>query len=196
LVLVHEEFAIAMTTKTVLKIFVVLLLFSGFVGTLPVYAADSAWVSKAPMQEARCDLGVAVVNGKIYAIGGAGAKGFSSTNEEYDPATNIWTFRAPMPTPRSAFGIAVYKNKIYCFGGYTMTGTTGTATGVNEVYDPATNTWAKRASMPTARLNIRANPVNDKIYLIGGIPILTRAEHSMRFMILQATPGQLKPLYR
>jgi hypothetical protein len=47
-----------------------------------------SWVTKVPMPTTRDNLGVAAVNGKIYAIGGAGATGFSSTNEEYDPATN------------------------------------------------------------------------------------------------------------
>jgi len=122
------------------------------------------------MQEARSGLGVAVVNGKIYAIGGAGSTGFSCVNEEYDPVTDTWTFKAPMPTPRSAFGIAVYENKIYCIGGYAIINLSGAATSVNEVYDPVTDTWTKRASMPTARLNLRANVVNGKIYLIGGIP--------------------------
>jgi hypothetical protein len=72
-----------------------------------------------------------------------------------------------MPTARSAFGIAVYQDKIYCIGGYTDG---FSATGVNEVYNPATNTWETKASMPTPRLNIQANVVDGKIYLMGGSP--------------------------
>jgi N-acetylneuraminic acid mutarotase len=158
------------TARIALTFFVLILLFSGAVGKLFVYATTPAWVSKAPMQEARSGLGVAVVNGKIYAIGGAGSTGFSCVNEEYDSVTDTWAFKAPMPTPRSAFGIAVYENKIYCIGGYAIINSIGTATAVNEVYDPVTDTWTNKASMPTARLNLRANAVNGKIYLIGGIP--------------------------
>jgi N-acetylneuraminic acid mutarotase len=158
------------TARIALTFFVLLFLFSGAVGKLFVYATNPAWVSKAPMQEARSGLGVAVVNGKIYAIGGAGSTGFSCVNEEYDPVTDTWAFKAPMPTPRSAFGIAVYENKIYCIGGYAIINSLGTATAVNEVYDPVTDTWTNKASMPTARLNLRANAINGKIYLIGGIP--------------------------
>jgi N-acetylneuraminic acid mutarotase len=111
-------------------------------------------------------LGVAVVDGKIYAIGGASGDGFLSNNEEYDPATNSWTSKASIPTARSAFGIAVYQNKIYCLGGYVK----GGATGVNEVYDPATDTWETKKAVPTPTLNIRANVVDGKFYLIGGGP--------------------------
>jgi len=149
----------------------------------PVWAsadtAEDSWVSKAPMPEARCGLGVAVVNGKIYAIGGSTesnygviTSGMVGTNEEYDPATDTWAFKVSMPTPRARFAIAVYQNKIYCIGGYTgySIDTGYELTGVNEVYDPATDTWETRAAMPTARLSVQANTVNGKIYLIGGSP--------------------------
>jgi N-acetylneuraminic acid mutarotase len=162
-----------MASRTALTIFMLPLLFLGTAGELFAFATDPAWASKAPMQEARSGLGVAVLNGKIYAIGGASATGFSSTNEEYDPATDTWIFKASMPTSRSDFGIAVYENKIYCIGGYIKGNppTGVNAAAVNEAYDPTTNTWTTRAQMPTARLNLRANVVNGKIYLIGGIPM-------------------------
>jgi hypothetical protein len=136
-----------------------------------VSVAEDSWVSKAPMHVARYGLGVAVVNGKIYAIGGSTESGGGGnrngplpvtggtvgTNEEYDPATDIWAFKASMPTPRAGFAKAVYQDKIYCIGG-----------GVNEVYDPATDTWETKTAMPTARTGLQANVVNGKIYLIGG----------------------------
>jgi N-acetylneuraminic acid mutarotase len=154
----------AMARKVALMIILLALLFLAVAGTLSVHAAEDSWVLKAPMRVARGGLGVAVVNGKIYAIGGVSSNGFLATNEVYDPATNTWTSKEPMPTPRSAFGIAVYQNKIYCLGGYIPED----ATGANEVYDPATDTWETKAPMPTPTLNLQANVVNGKIYLIGG----------------------------
>jgi hypothetical protein len=121
---------------------------------------ENSWASKAPMHVARSNLGVAVVNGKIYAIGGLVENGVvTGTNEEYDPATDTWTFRKPMPTARAHFATAVYQNKIYCIGG---------ADGANEVYDPAKDTWENKTAMPTPRSYISANVVNGKIYVIGG----------------------------
>jgi N-acetylneuraminic acid mutarotase len=69
-----------------------------------------------------------------------------------------------MPTPRAVFAVAVYQNKIYCIGGKTS----DNYNGVNEVYDPATDTWETKTSMSTARAFLQANVVNGKIYLIGG----------------------------
>jgi N-acetylneuraminic acid mutarotase len=174
-------------SKSVTLLLVLFLLMASCI-TVAKLALSSAgvdedfWVSKASMQAARSGLGVAAVNGKIYAIGGVTSSGFVpsspasavyagktpavvvGSSEEYDPATDTWTFRAAMPTPRAVFAIAVYQNKIYCIGGKTSSG----YTGVNEVYDPATNTWETKTAIPTARAFLQANVVNGKIYLIGG----------------------------
>jgi len=143
-------------------------------------ATEDYWTSKAPMQVARSGLGVAVVNGKIYAIGGTTTSGFApsipgsavlgnrdigghvGTNEEYDPETDTWAYKASMPTPRIVFATAVYQNKIYCIGGKTADG----YTAVNEVYDPATDTWETKTAMPTARGWLTVNVVNNKIFVI------------------------------
>jgi N-acetylneuraminic acid mutarotase len=146
------------------------------INTLTVRAVDNSWATKASMPTARAQLGVAVVNGKIYAIGGANNTAAGPTvlsvNEEYDPATNTWTKKEPMPTARHSFGIAVYENKIYCIGGSIN----GPMLAVNEVYDPATDTWETKTPMPTARAALSANVVTDKIYLIGGNPANTTNE--------------------
>jgi N-acetylneuraminic acid mutarotase len=55
---------------------------------------------------------------------------------------------------------------IYVFGGQRVGGGAG-ITSV-EAYDPATDSWLPRASMPGALLGMTANAVNDKCYLIGG----------------------------
>ena len=145
---------------------IMLLILCSLLVALPIIetvrAAEDSWVSKASMPTARAFFGVAVVDGKIYAIGGAGG-----VNEAYDPETNTWTTKKPMPNPRTSFAITAYENKIYCIGGYANGSNTGTA--MNEVYDPRTDTWETKSSMSTARSQLRASVVNGKIYVIGGI---------------------------
>jgi N-acetylneuraminic acid mutarotase len=128
----------------------------------PTRAAEDAWATKQSMPTARSGLGVAVVNGKIYAIGGDDG---NNVTEEYNPITNIWTAKKPMPTGRDRFGMAVYQNKIYVIGGATADG----FTAVNEVYNPLTNTWETKAPMPKgSRAELTASVVNGKIYVVGG----------------------------
>jgi N-acetylneuraminic acid mutarotase len=125
---------------------------------------NSSWTTLTPMPTARGGLGVAVVNGKIYAIGGLSGNSPVNSNEQFDPISNQWTVEMPMPTARSGFAISVYDNKIYVIGGTVGNGYVAN----NEVYDPSTNTWETKASMPTPRSDLTASVVNDKIYLIGG----------------------------
>ena len=144
--------------KTVL---VLLFILVSLVAAVPASGAsdEDSWVSKAPMHVARGGLGVAVVNGKIYAIGGYTENGVvTRVNEVYDPETDTWTYKTSMPTPRGNFATAVYQNKIYCIG--------GTNEGTNEVYNPATDMWVSKASVPTPVSYIKANVVNGKFYLI------------------------------
>jgi N-acetylneuraminic acid mutarotase len=147
--------------KIILSLVIILIITSSLSSFLVPHtnAAENPWTTMAQMPTARKGLGVAVVNGKIYAIGGGTWSNYFGTNEMYNPATNTWTTKTPMPTPRSHFGIAVIDNKIYCIGG---------GTGVNEVYDPETDTWETKTSMPTSRFALEANVVNGKIYMIGG----------------------------
>jgi N-acetylneuraminic acid mutarotase len=159
-------------SKTVALLLVLVFLTAPCLGTQTASGAsviENSWVSKASMHEARSLFGAAVVNGKIYAIGGWGNNGLSDTNEEYDPALNTWSFKESMPTPRRAFGCAAYQSTIYCIGGYTYSYTNPEPyTGVNEVYDPITNSWETVAAMPEPMDLLSANVVNGKIYVISG----------------------------
>ncbi|MCW3999120.1 MAG: hypothetical protein NWE93_02650 [Candidatus Bathyarchaeota archaeon] len=156
--------------KTILFLLVAVLLFSSLTINNPADSGPSAskentWTEKAPMQQARCDLGVAVVDGKIYAIGGNTENGEVATNEEYDPATDTWVYKASMPTSCSAFAITVYNNKIYCFGN-----------GKTQVYDPATDTWEIKTSPLITKVWATANAISEKIYVLGGYPNTTVLE--------------------
>lgn len=129
-----------------------------------VWADNNCWTTKTSMPTARAGLGVAAVNGKIYAIGGWYPCPINTT-EEYNPSTDMWSSKQAMPTARMFFGTAVYQDKIY-----VMAGKIGQkATNATEVYDPSTDTWTTKTSMPIACYDLSANLVNGKIYLIGGI---------------------------
>ncbi|MEM2099576.1 MAG: kelch repeat-containing protein [Candidatus Bathyarchaeia archaeon] len=123
---------------------------------------ENSWMIKNAMPTARSGLGVAVVNGKIYAIGGDGG---CNITEEYNPITNTWTTKKSMPTGRSRFAIVAYKNKIYVIGGVTANG----FTAANEVYDPVTDTWTSKSPLPRGgRAELTASVINGKIYVVGG----------------------------
>lgn len=137
-----------------------------FTGMTVQTSADGAWEGLAPMPTP-CQLpSAAVVDSKVYLIGGykPGA-GTVSSVQMYDPATNTWTLRASMISARYGTGAAALNNKIYVFGGTGGGGVLNTT----EVYDPATDTWALKAPMPTARAVPGCTTVGDRIYCLGGV---------------------------
>ena len=135
------------------------------------------WLKKAKMPTPRALLSTSVVNGKIYAIGGWDAGGWDggqllSTVEQYDPARNTWKKVKDLPTPRRSHASSVVNGKIYVFGGKGLVkrgARKGEATlSTLQVYDAVTNTWEKKADMPTGRWALSTSVVDGKIYAIGG----------------------------
>jgi len=58
--------------------------------------------------------------------------------------------------------------KIYAIGGIDYSSDPNAPFSAVEVYDPATDTWTKKADMPTARALLSTSAVAGKIYAIGG----------------------------
>jgi N-acetylneuraminic acid mutarotase len=140
----------------------------GASGTPPLAAIESTEQGQRQEERplTRSYHGAAVVNGKIYVMGGAGEdnKPFVSV-QVYDPATGAWAARANMPTQRGLFGTSAVGGTIYAIGGTTI-GRDKLA--VVEAYDTATDTWTRKADMPTPRNALSAAVVDGKIYAIGG----------------------------
>src|SRR5262249_12590832 len=94
--------------------------------TLEIYdPVTNTWTAGAPMPTARGNLAAAVVNGKIYAIGGSGTyTDFQAgtnvvatfdalaTVEAYDPATDTWS-SAPLGPGGTGLAAAAVNGKIY-----------------------------------------------------------------------------------
>lgn len=132
--------------------------------------AQSPWTKKADMPTGRWELSTCVVDGKIYAIGGAIFLQALRTVEVYDPATDTWTKKSDMPTARQALTSSVVNGKIYAIGGGLLepTFSSGKSLSAVEEYDPATDTWTKKSDMPNKRGWHSAIVLDGKIYIIGG----------------------------
>jgi RNA polymerase sigma factor (sigma-70 family) len=85
--------------------------------------ATDGWEQKADMPTPRAGAAAAVVNEKVYIIGGH--RPFTPltlspgipTVEVYDPATDTWEKRMDMPTARTVLSTGVVKGRIYAIGG-------------------------------------------------------------------------------
>jgi N-acetylneuraminic acid mutarotase len=132
------------------------------------------WTKKKNMPVSVHHQAQATYQGKIYTFGGCLRQltGPAATDNawEYDPAADLWKALAPMPVKMCSAKAEQVGGKVYVIGGFTtMENGTGTrVTGMNQVYDPATNKWEQRSPMPTTRNHAFSGVVNGKIYIIGG----------------------------
>ncbi len=127
-------------------------------------AKQGKWTQKADMPTPRTQLATAVVNGKIYAIGGLNG-GSRSAVEEYDPQGDMWTKKADMPMQRSGIAASAVDGKIYVFGGHRIA---FEPLNTVQMYDPATDRWTRKKRMPVPIDRMTTSVVNGQIYLIGG----------------------------
>ncbi|MCL2288154.1 MAG: hypothetical protein FWC33_03095 [Candidatus Bathyarchaeota archaeon] len=153
------------------------LILSSFITTFNAVSAtdlvENSWNTKTPMNQARSDLSVVAVDGKIYAIGGQTNDGYVGTNERYDPKTDMWVTLTPMPTPRISLAIAAYDGKIYCISGgiYPEDNPEIGASwrsNVVEIYDIAANSWSTAKSPASFTGSGQAHVVDGKIFVIVG----------------------------
>ncbi|MEC7762311.1 MAG: kelch-like protein [Pseudomonadota bacterium] len=167
----------------------------GFRGTPPDWAAvdevlhldltGGAWRTAPPLPVPRGEHVSAVVDGKIYVIGGRiptrpGADRFehhtdTARMDVFDPATQSWVTGPDAPTPRNSAAAGVIDGRIHVVGGRQF-GTDGQIRNVSthEVYDPASGAWLTRAPLPEAQGGLSAAVVNGLLYACGGEAFLPR----------------------
>jgi N-acetylneuraminic acid mutarotase len=134
--------------------------------------STDTWARKADWPNPRPDASTCVVNGKIYVIGGGVWNGSMSTVVEvYDPATDTWAEQTELPSPRYTPPTNVVDGIIYVIGskgGTNYSEWLQFPANIVEAYNPAADTWTRKADMPTPRWNESSCAVNGKIYIIGG----------------------------
>lgn len=146
---------------------------NGYLNDLYEYdpTADN-WHIKTSMNIPRAYFGLAKgSNDKLYAIGGQTSDGtVVGTVEEYDPVMDHWEIKSSLPTPRTGLGVVPASNgKIYAIGGHLDYTNSNINVSTVEEYDPNTNTWTTKASMPTPRTTFGSSlSPNGNIYIVGG----------------------------
>jgi N-acetylneuraminic acid mutarotase len=141
---------------------------------LDLVAGAKAWTLAAPMPQPRNHFGSAVLNGKIYAIGGqTGDDAKLTTHADmwaYDPATDAWTAVKAMPAP---YGRGHISNSTFVMNGRIVV-VGGETTFLNYIgnvitYDPVTDAWTALSNLPEARSSgVGAALDNEHLVFTGG----------------------------
>ncbi|MBC8876925.1 MAG: protein kinase [Planctomycetes bacterium] len=138
--------------------------------TIKVDAYDPAsdtWSTAVPMPTPRADAVTAVVNGRLYVIGGCDHGNSWTINEAFDPENNSWTPRRSMPTPRQSPVAVVLGERIFVIGGRTPPPSLR-CLNVVEVYDTTNDSWEEATPIGVPRCASAGGCVGGKLYVIGG----------------------------
>ena len=131
---------------------------------LPYSTMDvSSWSYLPDMpipRQAHCS---ALVNGKIYVIGGQNDSGLIGSVLAYDIKTQTWSTCANRTYLARNSGAIVWNGKIYVFGG--SDGSNGVF--IVEIYDPVTDTWSRGSPGGYADA-VAVTVLDNKMYMMGG----------------------------
>jgi len=126
---------------------------------------------------------MAVLDGKLYAVGGYGIEEEEEEEEwgndgrplnsveRYDPEMNAWEAVAPMGSSRDECGVAVLEDQLYAVGGEGSEPDSDDGDGALRSvirYDLATNTWETVAPMSTERKALGVTVLDGMLYAVGG----------------------------
>lgn len=137
-----------------------------------------AWEERASLRAPRQEVGVAALDGWIYAAGGFDGSGRAvATVERYDPVTDTWEEVAPLPLPLHHANVAAAGGRLWVAGGLGPVGFR--PSGRVLLYDPERDTWEDRAPLPRPRGASGTAVLDDRIYVFGGLAEASVADCSV-----------------
>jgi len=130
-----------------------------------IYQSElNSWSRLAQMNLERYHHKLAVLYGKVYAIGGQDEYETPvSSVEVYDRRQNKWTAGVPLPQPRYSHAVAVLDNSIYVLGGFDGHDNEKTTSTVYR-FSPGDSQWQLMKDMPRTTAYITTSVLNGSIY--------------------------------
>lgn len=134
--------------------------------------ADGSWTTARPAPTARSSAAGAVVDGRLYVVGGRrrGPGGLENLGalERYDPEADRWESLRPLPRPAGGLAGAALDGALYCFGGERFGPGGGEVFGSTWAYRPEADEWREMPPMPTPRHGLAAAAVDGRVWAVGG----------------------------
>lgn len=131
-------------------------------------AADR-WINGPPLPRGANHVGVAVLDGKLYAVGGHLEQNRRPDARCFMLEGASWREIAPLPRRCGAVALVGLDGKIHSVGGAIGdTSPTKKSVDWHLAYDPRDDKWSERAPLPTGRDHTGTLVVNGLIHVIGG----------------------------
>ncbi|MGN6463088.1 MAG: Kelch repeat-containing protein [Pseudolabrys sp.] len=132
-------------------------------------AKTDRWISAPLLPRGANHVGVAVLGGKLYAVGGHLDQNRRPDNLCFVLDGETWKPIAPLPKAAGAIGVVARDGLLHAVGG-AVGDTTPAKLSLDWhlVHDPKADRWTTRAPLPTARDHIGIVEKDGAIHVVGG----------------------------
>ncbi|MBP2705583.1 carboxypeptidase regulatory-like domain-containing protein [Microbispora sp. RL4-1S] len=138
----------------------------GTVAATEIYdTGTGTWHTGTPNPRPLGSSGSAVLDGKLYVVGGCYMEGFGNeycANADvmvYDPSADGWSKAAAYPIGTARLACGGIDGKVYCAGGQTANA---------YAYDPKTDKWSRVADMPLDLMSAASAVANGRLLVSTG----------------------------
>ncbi|RUS86948.1 hypothetical protein EGW08_005273 [Elysia chlorotica] len=125
---------------------------------------ENQWRTCCHMNQARSRVGVAVLDNRIYAIGGSSGGELHNSAERYHQDTDHWEYVSSMREARHSPGVAVLNRLIYVVGGFDGRRRLESV----ECYHPEKNQWELISPLQRPRSAAGVAVMRGHVYAVGG----------------------------
>ncbi len=119
-----------------------------------------SWASLADLPQARHHNMAAVLEGRLFAIGGFSESGFTATDRMWELVDGVWVDRAPLAQAVGAGAAVTVGGRLFVVG--------GTPGGGLQAYDPSNDSWEILPAPVEFREHLAAVVFEGEIWAIGG----------------------------
>ncbi|WP_239077048.1 carboxypeptidase regulatory-like domain-containing protein [Actinocatenispora rupis] len=125
--------------------------------------ASNSWSTGTAAPKAYAGAGSAVLDGKLYSVGGCTSTCGVSDVLVYDASSDSWSQAASYPEPTAWESCGALGGKLYCAGGVNTSGKHA------YVYDPGADSWSPVADLPIDLWGGAYTVANGKLLVSGGV---------------------------
>ncbi|TGZ75611.1 hypothetical protein CRM22_000255 [Opisthorchis felineus] len=136
----------------------------------------AGWHVVSAMATHRHGLGVAVLEGVVYAVGGHDGWSYLNTVERWNGRAKSWSSVTPMAVQRSTVGVAALDGLLYAVGGRDGSACLRTV----ERFNPHTQHWCFIAPMLHRRGGVGVAAAGGRLYAVGGHNAPPSQPHAVR----------------
>ena len=121
---------------------------------------DDSWRDLPPLPSPRHHAMAAVVEDRLFVIGGYSESGFDAVSEVWELGQSGWAPRSPLPRPVGAGAAVTLDGAVYVIGGSPSSGLLR--------YDPEADAWTELNAPLASREHLAAVAHDGQIWAIGG----------------------------